>query len=143
MLEFHHIGIFVRDLELGLSILSDLYEIQEKSRVYEDAGLGVRVRFLTDSSGICYELVAPFGEASPVTPVLKSRKNILNHIAYRTRHFDTEVSRLRDLGNIPLGVAKNAVAFDGARVMFFLTKLGFVYELIESPSMLETTEQPA
>ncbi len=39
---------------------------------------------------------------------------------------------LRDNGCIPISDTNNAVAFNGARVIFFLTPLGFVIEIIEA-----------
>lgn len=131
MNRFHHLGLFVRDLELGRKKLAALIEIRDLDEVIDDGGLRVSVQFITDSSGVRYELVAPFGDDNPVEPVLKARKNILNHVAYETDEFDVEFGRMRREGCLPLAPPRQARAFGGNRVVFFLTPLGFIFELIE------------
>ena len=96
-----------------------------------DEEMGVKIVFLKDYDGIRYELVAPFGDNSPVTNVLKRKKDFLNHIAYETDDFEIEINRLRKAGLVPLGAPKKAKAFQGSRVIFFLSPLGFIVELIE------------
>lgn len=130
-MKFDHIGLFVSDLDVGREKMSALFPIAKVSPVIEDAGLKVRIQFCTDASGIRYELVAPFGEGNPVSGVLESRKAILNHVAYLVTDLKSEAARLRREGALPLGPAKPAIAFDGRLVMFFLTPLHFIVELIE------------
>lgn len=127
---FDHIGLFVADLETGRRKLAATLPIAEVSAPIDDAGLKVRVQFCTDSSGIRYELVAPFGAGDPVSGVLEGGKSILNHVAYRVADLDAEAARLRREGAMPLGLARPALAFGGRRVMFFLTALRFIVEQI-------------
>jgi methylmalonyl-CoA/ethylmalonyl-CoA epimerase len=129
--KFDHIGLFVADLETGRQKLSALLPIVYESIPIDDAGLKVRIQFCTDSSGIRYELVAPFGEGNPVSGVLESGRTILNHVAYLVVDLKAETARLRRQGAIPIGPAKPAIAFNGRLVMFFLTPLRFIIELIE------------
>ncbi len=130
-MRFHHIGLFVDSLERGVDEMSKIYEIEHIGACIEDDLIGVKVIFLTDSSGIVYELVAPFGDASPVTGVLARDHGFLNHLAYTTDQFDHELIRLREQKMMPLGPAKKAKAFNGRRVAFFLTKLKYIIEIIE------------
>ena len=46
----------------------------------------------------------------------------------------TSVSKLRETGCVPLGTPQPALAFNGARVIFFLTPLKLIFELIEDES---------
>jgi len=131
MNKFHHIGIFVRDLEHGKSEISKFINIASISNEILDEQMGVKIIFVKDKHNVTYELVAPNGNESPVTGVLKRGKDYLNHIAYECDSFDDEINRLRSEGLIPLGNAKKAKAFDGAKVIFFLSPLGFIIELIE------------
>jgi len=131
--KFHHIGIFVDSIESGIDEMSKIYDIKHIGETIEDVLIGVNIVFLKDSSGINYELVAPFGDDSPVTGVLKRGHGFLNHLAYTTNHFDSQLRNLRNLGMIPLGPAKRAVAFNGRRVIFFMTKLHYIIEIIEEP----------
>lgn len=130
-MKFDHIGIFVSDLAVGMQGIESLFPVARASVVFTDPLLQVQVQFLYDDAGICYELVAPFGPANPIDGILKSRKNILNHVAYRTDTLDAKVAQLRDDGAFPLGPARPAVAFGGKRVIFLLTKLNFIIELID------------
>ena len=131
MIRFHHLGLFVRDLEFGLTELEKVIEVKDVSEVTDDFGLRVSVQFVIDSSNLRYELVAPLGENNPVDPVLKARKNILNHVAYITDDFETTFNKMRQDGCLPLAPPRNAKAFGGKKVVFMLTPLGFIYELIE------------
>ncbi len=128
---FDHIGLFVRDIEDGRRLLGAMLPIRSWTAVTDDPLLKVRVQFGTDSAGIRYELVAPFGEANPVSGVLASGNNVLNHVAYRAADLDGATTALRAQGAMPLGPPQPAVAFGGARVMFFLTRLRFSLELVE------------
>lgn len=128
---FDHIGVFVKNLEYGEKHLKSLFPISRIGEVINDPLLKVSIQFLYDDRGICYELVAPNGNSNPVEAVLRSGKNILNHVAYKTQDFDASISHFRSSGCIPLGQAKPAVAFRNARVIFFLTPLKIIVELIE------------
>jgi methylmalonyl-CoA/ethylmalonyl-CoA epimerase len=128
---FDHIGLFVRDIDEGRKKLNELLPISSCEEIVDDPGLRVRIQFCTDASGIRYELVAPFGEGNPVEGVLQSGKNILNHVAYRVSDIAKEIERMRQQGCMPLGRPAPALAFGGRQVVFFLTPLRFVVELIE------------
>jgi methylmalonyl-CoA/ethylmalonyl-CoA epimerase len=128
---FHHIGVFVGSLKDGREVINKLISIKEFTKPVDDQILKVSIQFCVDASGIRYELVAPFGENNPVSGILKSGKNILNHIAYTVTDIDKEIIRLRKNGSLPLGDPKPALAFGGNRVAFLLTPLRFIIELIE------------
>ncbi|MDP9018105.1 MAG: VOC family protein [Candidatus Eremiobacteraeota bacterium] len=108
-----------------------LLPIRDWTPVVDDPGLNVSVCFGADSSGVRYEIVAPFGSPNPVSRVLNDGRQILNHVAYRVHDLESAIDRVRATGAIPMGEPKPALAFGGARVIFFLTALGFILELIE------------
>ena len=128
---FHHIGIFCKNLEFGKLEISKFINIASISNEIIDEGIGVRIIFLNDKQGLKYELISPYGENNPVTGTLLRNKDYLNHIAYQTDSFDNEIIKLRNAGHVPLGAPKKAKAFQDSRVIFFLTPLGFIIELIE------------
>jgi len=130
-MRFDHIGIFVQSLEKGRFHLSELFQIIDFTDPLDDYGLKVSVQFCTDSSGIRYELVSPLGEDNPVSGILKSGKNVLNHVAYRVENIELEIQRLRENGCLPFGEPTPALAFSGRRVVFLLTPLRFIIELVE------------
>ena len=130
-MRFDHIGIFVSSLAQGRELLSALLPIVRQSDEFRDPLLQVEVQFLYDPSDICYELVAPSGPNNPVDTVLKTRKNVLNHVAYRVDDLDGKLIELRDAGCVPIGEPRPAVAFGGRRVTFLYNPLNFVIELVE------------
>lgn len=130
---FHHIGIFTSDLNNGRIKLSSILPIQSVSEPIEDPGLKVQIQFCTDTSGICYELVAPLGDNNPVSGILLSGKAIINHVAYTVLDIDEASKKLRESGCIPISQARPALAFENRRVIFFMSPLRFIIELIETP----------
>lgn len=132
---FDHIGLFVPDIETGRRQLQALLPIVSWTEVTDDPVIHVRVQFGVDRSGIRYELVAPLGDPNPVSGVLATGKNVLNHVAYRCSDFAAAMATLRRQGAAPLGRPQPAVAFGGARVMFYLTPLRFIIELIDQAEL--------
>jgi methylmalonyl-CoA/ethylmalonyl-CoA epimerase len=131
-MKFDHIGVFVQDIAAGDAALSAMLPIARRSEIFTDPVIKVQVQFLYDTSGICYELVAPAGAGNPVDGVLKSRRNVLNHVAYRTAALDATLADLREQGAFPLNAPTPAVAFGGKRVVFLMTALNFIIELVEA-----------
>ena len=130
-MKFDHIGIFVKNLEFGRENISKILDIKKSSDEFHDEFLKVSVQFFYDKSGIVYEIVAPFGKGNPVDKVLKKNINILNHVAYKTNEFKKTIEKLRDMGCAPITSAQKALAFDYAKVIFFITPLNFIIEIIE------------
>ncbi|HDO1384471.1 glyoxalase [Aeromonas sp. HMWF036] len=130
-MQFDHIGLVVPDLASGVAYCRDVLGLSRFSVAVEDPLQGVWVQFVHDEHGLCYELVAPAGEDSPVTQVIKTRRNVINHLAYRVQSLQEGATRLREQRHLPLGPSQPAVAFGGAHVQFFLSPLGHIVELIE------------
>jgi methylmalonyl-CoA/ethylmalonyl-CoA epimerase len=128
---FDHVGIVVADIEAGGVSLTRALGSLSWTRRFDDTRLGVAVRFARDRSGMVYELIAPFGDTSPIARTLKSRANLLNHMAYRTSSLDSGVKQVRAMGALPVGAAAPALAYGGAPVQFLMLPLGFLIELIE------------
>jgi len=130
-MNFHHLGIFANNISVGKNFLEDLLNIKKSSKVIVDKKMGVKVIFLYDSSGICYEIVSPYGKKNPVSKVLRQGFNILNHIAYKVKKFDYKITLLRKKGYAPIILPTKSKAFKNKRVCFLLTPLNFIIELIE------------
>ena len=135
MLTFNHIGIFVSDIATGNKYFEKLINIKKKSNCIIDYKIGVKVQFLYDKEDICYELVAPYKNPNPVNEVILEKKNILNHIAYQSNIFDKDIEKIRNNGNLPLSKPMQAEAFNRSRVIFFLTPLRFIIEVIEGDNL--------
>ncbi len=101
------------------------------SEIFSDPIQKVDVQFGTDAGGLRYELITPNAEGAPVASVLKTKKNVLNHVAYTAKDFDLAGQHFRKLGNVPLSAPAPAIAFDGARIQFWYTPDDYIIELIE------------
>lgn len=133
-MQFDHIGLVVPDLASGVAYCRDVLGLSRFSVAVEDPLQRVWVQFVHDDHGLCYELVAPASEESPVAQVLKTRRNVINHLAYRVSNLQERAERLRTQRHLPLGPSQPAIAFGGAHVQFFLSPLGHIVELIEAPT---------
>ena len=102
---FDHVGIVVADIEAGGAILTGVLGPLSWTQRFDDTRLGVAVRFARDRSGMVYELIAPLGDTSPIARTLKSRANLLNHMAYRTSSLDSGLKQARAMRATPVGAA--------------------------------------
>ena len=130
---FDHIGVVVAELAAGRELLGAMFDVSQWTEVFEDAGIGVLVQFGRGETGPCYELIAPFGDASPITGSLRGGRNILNHVAYLVADLDAEGARMLEQGCISTNAPQPAVAYGGRRVQFWMSPLRFLVELIEAP----------
>jgi methylmalonyl-CoA/ethylmalonyl-CoA epimerase len=128
---FDHVGIVVPDIAVGSRQILATLPVTEATEQFDDEELGVSVRFFRDASGLVFELIAPFGEQSPVRNTL-NQSHRLNQLAYRCPDLDAAAKVLRDARAVPLGPPKPALAFDNAAVQFFWSPMGYVVELIET-----------
>jgi methylmalonyl-CoA/ethylmalonyl-CoA epimerase len=131
-MKFDHIGIVVADIAAGQDFFRNVFHISAWSSVVEDDGIGVAVQFGRDRAGVCYELVAPLRDNSPVSRSLAEGVNIINHVAYLVADLDAEAKRLRALGFFPASRPGPAVAYNGARIQFFVSEMRMIVELIEA-----------
>jgi len=132
-LQFDHVGMVVKSLAKGRDALSEMLGTVQRTQEFRDPVNGVLLQFLRDPSGVCYELLEPLDETSPVYPALVGGKAILNHVAYRVDDIRTQGERLRLAGCAPTSEPKPAIAYNGRPIQFFVTPLRFVLELIEAP----------
>ena len=133
-LALDHLGLIVPDLATGRTFLETALGITQWTPVTNDPTLGVSVQFgATPGHQLTYELIAPFGESSPISNALRSGKHILNHLAYLTPDLEASGERLRSAGCHPTGIPLPALAYEGRRIQFWMSPLRFVIELIEKP----------
>jgi methylmalonyl-CoA/ethylmalonyl-CoA epimerase len=132
-MEFDHIGIVAPSLAEGRVHIGRLLNITRWTGEFADPINQVHVQFGCDHSGVCYEIVAPLGDASPVRAALKSSNRILNHVAYRVADLDMRAAHFRECRCVAAGPPRPAIAYGSRRIQFFMTPLGFLIELIEAP----------
>ena len=133
-MQFDHIGVIASSLEEGRAVLNAFVQIPRWTEEFADPVNQVYAQFGTDPSGVCYELIVPYGDSSPITKFLSTGKNILNHVAYLVQDLAKEGDRLRAAGAVPTSDPKPAIAYGGKHIQFFVTPMRFIIELIEAPA---------
>jgi methylmalonyl-CoA/ethylmalonyl-CoA epimerase len=133
-MQFDHIGVIAPTLEAGRAQLGAILEIPHWTEEFADPVNGVYAQFGLDTSGINYELIAPFGENSPIIKWVQTKRNILNHIAYLVQDLDKASAKISATGAVPTSAPKPAIAYGGNRIQFFVTPMRFIIELIEAPA---------
>ena len=133
-MRFDHLGVVVRNMARGRSQLAACVGVEAWTQEFRDPVNGVIAQFGRDGGGVCYELLEPLGDDSPVKAALTSRRAILNHVAYLVPDLTEGAARLRDAGCAATADPKPAIAYGGRRIQFFVTPLHFVMELIEAPN---------
>jgi len=133
-MRFDHLGIVVQDLGKGRSHFSRVYGVDKWTDEFNDEINGVFVQFGKGGGDICYELVAPINDKSPIYNVISRNMNILNHIAYIADEINVTADILFDNNFMALGDANSAIAYNMRKIQFFYSKeLNYILELIEAP----------
>lgn len=130
-MHFHHIGIIVKKLSFGTNFYKKILNKITISKTIIDKNLGVKIKFIKSNDKILYELISPYGHTSPIKNSLKKNINIINHIAYKDKNFYKTILFLKKNNFIQISNAVKAKAFKGKKVVFFLTPLKHILELIE------------
>ena len=127
-----HLGLVVSQLAKGRKHLGAGLGISAWTSEVTDEINGVRLQFGKDPAGVCYELLEPLGEASPVYAALRTGKGILNHVAYRVPELEPCQTHLQSVGWARTSDPKPAIAYGGRRIQFFVSPVKLVIELIEA-----------
>lgn len=130
-MQFHHLGIIVDDLkDSTIELEESIGGIREGKEIL-DEGIGIRIQFIKDQSGLLYELIQPIDKDSKVFSALKTN-NHLHHIAYKVDFIEQRLKELRNEGFGPLTRLLKAKAFNNKRVVFLLSPNKYIIELVES-----------
>jgi methylmalonyl-CoA/ethylmalonyl-CoA epimerase len=133
MKKFDHIGIVFKNAATGRKVLSDALGVDRWTAVFEDPVNDVVVQFGIDPDQICYELIAPLSEKSPIRHALHEGINIVNHTAYLVDDLAVEAKRLKRAGFVATSKPKAAIAYGGHLIQFFISHDRVLFELIEAP----------
>ena len=132
-MHFDHIGIIVKELEKAREIFQDDFPGFSVSEVFLDEGIGVKIQFLEYKNGNRIELIEPLSSKSLLRSVLEKRNSSkIHHLAYLCRNIEDTCNDFRKKGYGFLTKFYNAKAFNGARIIFLLSPLNFIIELIEN-----------
>jgi methylmalonyl-CoA/ethylmalonyl-CoA epimerase len=133
-MRFHHIGYAVKDMRRYLNdFFVPMFSPVSVTEPVSDPVQQVTVCFAEMPGGTVIELVEPLGEKSPVNSIVGSTRGGLYHVCYEVDDLDGELERFRGKGCLPLGKPVPATAFNGRRIVFFLTPERDLIELVERP----------
>lgn len=128
MLEFHHIGILVDDIESAVENYKGLFEGSSVDGPYEIVSQGVKVCFLSMDKGHL-EFVEGIGDSS-ILDVMKKRKVKYYHVGYLVRDVDATIDALCCRNHRHVSTFSSE-AFAGRKCAFLFSPEMHLIELIE------------
>lgn len=129
--KIHHVGFVVDDIEQKLGPFCESVGGVVTTEIFHDPLQKVKVVFLQPAGvGPLIELVAPAAENSPVT-ALAAKGGGMHHLCYEVEDLDESIRAMRATKAILLRPAKPAVAFEGRRIAWLMTREKLLIELLE------------
>jgi methylmalonyl-CoA/ethylmalonyl-CoA epimerase len=132
LLFLHHVGFVVAELRMGTEAFVASLGATWDGMIYQDPLQKVRVAFLTTRAGDAQiELVAPDGPDSPVRRFLEENGGGLHHLCYEVDDLEKQMTDMKSRGALTMRRPKPAVAFEGRRIAWMLTREKLLVELLE------------
>ena len=116
---FHHVGLAVKSIQ----------DINSAAEIFDDEVQRSLVAFI-NLNGITIELVQPNGEGSPVARSVQAGIKLL-HVCYEVPDLDAVLASCRAFGFHRIGPPEPAVAFEGRRIAWVLSRAYGLFELLE------------
>ena len=129
-MKIHHFAFLTKDIEKSINDFCRL-GFERSSSLISDDLRGIDIVFLKAGSGEVIELVCPNREGSAVNEIIKKQQNSLYHICYKTEDIEVTISELVENGFVLIDAPKPAVAFNGAKVAFLISRYSGIAELVE------------
>jgi len=129
----HHIGFVLASIEESAkSIATSLGATWDGSIIF-DPLQSVRVCFLRglDDREALIELVEPHGTNSPVAQFLTRRGGGLHHFCYEVENLESHLVFCKSVKTVVIRPPVPAVAFDGRRIAWALTRNRILVEFLE------------
>jgi methylmalonyl-CoA/ethylmalonyl-CoA epimerase len=134
--KLRHVGVAVPTLGPTTETLSALFGYKVVSGPFDDPIQKVSVTFLgkSDNDAAEIELIAPLGDASPITSILAKSSGTAYHLCFETTNIETALIHAKQNGCIVVSPPAPAVAFDGRRIAWIYTRSRQLFELVEAPA---------
>lgn len=126
-----HVGILSKDINKTISTLAPILGVKAMSDLVVDPLQDVKAIFAKTTQGLTLEFLEPNSDESPIKNSLVKNNNLIHHLAYRTHSLESSTEAIRKIRGMPIGEAKEGIAFGGAMIQFFLLADGWLIELIE------------
>lgn len=128
----HHVGYVVENIASVMEDFVHSLNARWDHRIFEDPLQKVKVAFLTTQPGQPQiELVEPLPGDSPVRKFLAEKGGGLHHICYEVGDIAEELQAMRSRRAMVVRRPVPAVAFDGRRIAWVLTREKLLVELLE------------
>lgn len=132
-LALHHVGFVVAAIVPAMEGFLSSLNATWNQQIFEDPLQKVKVAFLSTRPGEPQiELVEPVGDKSPVGRFLHEKGGGLHHVCYETNSLEAELQAFRLRRAILARPPMPAVAFDGRRIAWVLTREHLLVELLET-----------
>ncbi|TFG34079.1 methylmalonyl-CoA epimerase [Candidatus Thorarchaeota archaeon] len=133
LMKLSHIGILVKDIDEGIKHHKALFGFEQLGEIVDDSTQRVRVVLMghSEDDPVKIELIAPLGEDSPVTDLLRKRQS-LYHLCFEVSDIETAKAEARKSGAIVISQPVEAPLFGDRKICFLFTKDHYVIELVES-----------
>ena len=127
-MDFHHIGIAVKNIEKSEKIYRDLG--YQSFLTIEDPIQNVNLCFLQKPNSPTLELVCPVGNESPIVNTLKKNGSTPYHTCYQVKNIKEKIYDLKLLGFRQISEVVPAKAFKNRLVCFLYNKEIGLIELL-------------
>jgi methylmalonyl-CoA/ethylmalonyl-CoA epimerase len=132
LFEFHHTGVAVADLQEAIARYKLLFGYDVTDGPYDDPIQKVSVCFLSRGAGDpVIELVAPMGNDSPVSRILKKGGGAY-HVCYQVPDIEAAIEHLTGNGSFLVSAPVPAVAFQMRKIAWLMTGTNLLTELVEA-----------
>lgn len=126
----HHYGFLTKNIEKSLRAFEKLgYE--KTSDLINDVQRGIDILFIESKNNQVIELVSPNQTESVVNSVMKSHVNSIYHICYIVKSLELSIESLSKENFVLIDPPKPAVAFNGKKVAFMMSRHTGIIELLE------------
>lgn len=127
----HHVGIAVADMDIAIREYASLLRYTVAGGPFTDPLQKVSVCFLRHpADGTTLELVAPFGEKSPIDNILKRRAGTY-HLCYEVPDLGSALAHFTSMNAYVVSEPQPAVAFAMRPIAWVLTATGLLVELLQ------------
>jgi methylmalonyl-CoA/ethylmalonyl-CoA epimerase len=131
LLRLHHVGFIVASIEEALSGFERSLNAVATTGKIHDPLQKVNVLFLRVAPDYArIELVEPSGADSPVQRFLQQGGG-MNHLCYEVEDIEASLRAMKEQKSLIISRPKPAVAFEGRRVAWAMTREKLLVELLE------------
>jgi methylmalonyl-CoA/ethylmalonyl-CoA epimerase len=128
----HHIGFVVSSIQNEVDAFAISIGASWNGRTFHDPLQKVKITFLRTEckEDALIELVEPVGTDSPVLHFLE-RGGGLHHLCYEVTDLHNHLSKMRAMGAVIVKPPLSAVAFEGRRISWVVTRQRLLLEFLE------------